>query len=1062
MIRRDETGPAESSTDAADRIRDMVRQAAQLLPTQGPIEVFVFRNPLEVHEHLPFDNAVKLAREQLGGHPYWPESRYRELLSEGRITVADLQAVLQEECPAQSEQPTEPVYSRRRIREVMLTHPLSIGPDAALRWVVAETDALERFCPTTPLAVRERLLSSTSHWIAGNAKQIRESEQPFWASVRSILDRAGAPPARLRDEQWEVVVLQILWQICRRAAIQTTPAAPQSAGCPLPRDLLLQATGRDLNQLTHDLLIRFCGAFLDQGYAGWNLPGRDQGFFRCFLSLYSQSQSVPDAWLRELSRELRALLLSGDSAEQSIQHSLQVLSIAEEDQQQFLCRTLLSLSGWAGMLWQMETAAAWTVRPAPAGTLTEFLAVQLILERHAIRHLGNEHCKLHGSLQQILEALRTMTLRESASVDDRRAFRIFQTAQWLGWLPEDLHAMPPQKLHDIIAEIDSFGATERRRLFHEAYERNYREATLNALVVHTQRRKCSHPETAPRPAFQLLTCIDDREESFRRHVEEIAPQCETFGAAGFFAVAMNYRGAADSFYKPLCPAVVTPVHYVNEDVGYTFEGVHHSRARLRSRLGRVTYGFHTRSRTFLGGIAAGIVGSLATAPLVARVLFPHLTARIRSRFGTLLETPPITRLQLDRYQPDPGPGEGHIGYSINEMADIVRRLLNDIGIRSPQQFSRLFVVCGHGSSSLNNPHESSYCCGACAGKRGGPNARAFAQMANDFRVRTLLRERGLQIPEDTVFVGAYHDTCSDSVVYYDLNLLPSSHRADFEAARDAVQLACVRNAHERCRRFASAPLNISLDDALRHVESRSQDISQPRPEYDHATNALCFVGRRAWSRGMFLDRRAFLVSYDPESDDEQSNILLRILAPAVPVCAGISLAFFFSTIDNTRYGSGSKLPHNVASLLGVMEGTSSDLRTGAYQQVCELHEPMRLMFVIESRPEVMLSIMDRNQTISQLFRGNWLQLAVIDPETSEVQVFRKGRFQPFEPAATLLPQRKSSFDCYSGSREHLPFSSIDDAALSESLRQDRTDAPDTWKRTSPTTVASAANGAHRI
>ena len=55
-------------------------------------------------------------------------------------------------------------------------------------------------------------------------------------------------------------------------------------------------------------------------------------------------------------------------------------------------------------------------------------------------------------------------------------------------------------------------------------------------------------------------------------------------------------------------------------------------------------------------------------------------------------------------------------------------------------------------------------------------------------------------------------------------------------------------------------------------------------------------------------------------DTPDSAILTRILSAVVPVCAGINLEYYFSHVDNSGIGCGTKLPHNVASLLGVMEG----------------------------------------------------------------------------------------------------------------------------------------------
>jgi len=382
----------------------------------------------------------------------------------------------------------------------------------------------------------------------------------------------------------------------------------------------------------------------------------------------------------------------------------------------------------------------------------------------------------------------------------------------------------------------------------------------------------------------------------------------------------------------------------------------------------------------------------------------------------------VTQLELERSEKTPGRENGHVGYTIEEMAEIVERLLRDIG--TLDNLSRLFVICGHGSSSLNNPHEAAHDCGACAGGRGGPNARAFAQMANNPAVRELVAKSGLDIPSDTYFVGAYHNTCDDSVTYYDLDRLPSIRKDDFEHACQQIDEARKRSAHERCRRFETAELNLSFDDALRHVEARAEDLSQVRPEYGHATNSLCFVGRREWSRGLFLDRRAFLQSYDPAQDDEQHTILTRILQAVIPVCAGISLEYYFSYVDPTGYGCGTKLPHNITSLLGVMNGVASDLRPGLPWQMVEIHEPVRLLFVIETTPAAMLAIMEKNEGINKLVRGAWVQLATFDPTTSELQWFRNGNFEPYTRENDELPVRKSSLDWYRGCREHLGYASV--------------------------------------
>jgi uncharacterized protein YbcC (UPF0753/DUF2309 family) len=416
------------------------------------------------------------------------------------------------------------------------------------------------------------------------------------------------------------------------------------------------------------------------------------------------------------------------------------------------------------------------------------------------------------------------------------------------------------------------------------------------------------------------------------------------------------------------------------------------------------------------------LGVLASIPLVARVLFPRWAADLRNRAGSLVSTPQTTQLRLERIDAVPSDDDAGIGFTVDEMTEMAERLLRDVGLT--RGFARLVLLLGHGSTSLNNPHKSAYDCGACGGSDGGPNARAAARILNNARVRRGLAERGIVIPGDTVFVGGRHNTCKDLVTYFDIDLVPRTHHGEFTELRRIVETACDHNAHERCRRFDSAPLTLSAPAARRHVENRSEDLAQTRPELGHATNAMCFVGRRSRTRGLFLDRRAFLTSYDPTEDDADCTILTRTLQAVVPVCGGINLEYYFSYVDSTGWGCGTKLPHNLTSLVGVMDGMASDVRTGLPWQMVEIHEPVRLLIIVETTTENLLRLFERNEAIARIVRNGWVKVAVLDPHTDRLYEFRNGKFRPYETDVEALPQASSSLDWYRGWREHLGFAQI--------------------------------------
>ncbi|MEO6810327.1 MAG: DUF2309 domain-containing protein [Isosphaeraceae bacterium] len=1016
--------------EAVDQLEHCIEHATHRLPAQGPITVFVHHNTLHSLEDLPFDDAVKQGARIYGCHPYLPEDFYRGEAARGRIASKDLSAVLIDDLGEDADWLLGFMGTRYHLRFAMLEHPLRPGTDAELRWLIAETDALHRFRDEASRDVRQRMIEPTRQWILRDYLDGQARAPARGADgIAALIAQFGASTMeRWTDRTWESFTLHVLWRVCHNGVHGIPPFAE---GAPLPRrhrDLLLRATGQDADLLVHGVLIRFCAAFLDQGFAAWPLPDREAGFFRSFAALYRDERRVA-AWLRDLPTELGRLERSAASPLESIDESLRLLGVADAERGEYLSETLLALRGWAGMIWQMESNAEWAVRPAPAGTLQEYLAVRLILERLALRHVARDALLGTVELRDFRTVLRHRIPQPPRVGVEQRAYLVFQLAQVRGWSPTDLHRLPKAGWSRLVEEIESFDSLERRRIYHHAYERGYRNQTLDALLIHARRLGPVDGSVIPssangqqgRVTFQVVCCLDEREESFRRHLEEVDPTCETFGVAGFFGVAMYYRGVTEAHFRPLCPISIKPRHYVQEESIHSFADASRFQAEARRRLGRFSLRVHMGTRTFVGGLLTGMLGSLATIPLLMRVLLPRRTAQIRRLFGRMV-TPPVTQLHLVRTGPEPGPRDDQLGYSRAEMAGVVGGLLRSMGL--PEQFAPLVILTGHGSSSLNNPQEAAHDCGACGGARGGPNARAFAQMANDPRVRRILAEDGLMIPDHVFFIGAYHNTCDDGLTYYDLDRMPATHREAFQRATTALEEARQRNAHERCRRFESAGLTITPEEALRHVEGRAEDLSQTRPEYGHASNAVCFIGRRSRTRGLFLDRRTFLTSYDASQDDPESSVLTGLLRAAIPVCAGINLEYYFSRVDPTGYGCGTKLPHNITSLLGVMDGAESDLRPGLPWQMVEIHEPMRILFVVETTPEAMLASIAGEKSIRHLVDNAWVQLATLDPETPTIHVFRDGGFKPYEPVADDLPTAPSSLAWYRGWRDHLGYASI--------------------------------------
>ena len=336
-------------------------------------------------------------------------------------------------------------------------------------------------------------------------------------------------------------------------------------------------------------------------------------------------------------------------------------------------------------------------------------------------------------------------------------------------------------------------------------------------------------------------------------------------------------------------------------------------------------------------------------------------------------TPRGTAGRLDRIT--------QMGFTLTEQAYYVETSLRLMGLTT--SWSRLVILCGHGSTSQNNPYESALDCGACGGSPGLPNARAFAMIANRPHVRDLLANRGLAIPPDTHFLAALHDTTTDQVRIADLEDVPSTHRKELARVLEDVNETGSMAAAERGIALQATSTRHDRRNSMQDVQLRSMDWAQVRPEWGLARNSLFIIGSRRLTQGIDLEGRSFLHSYDHRPDTDGKLLEIIMTAPLI-VAQWINMEYYFSTVDHEVYGSGSKVYHNVTGRIGVMTGVQSDLRMGLPVQTVMngarlYHEPMRLTAIIEAPRDRLSAIINRQPLLEGLFNYRWLNLIAYEP-----------------------------------------------------------------------------------
>ena len=1047
-----------ASADPGQRVLACLQHIAHRLPAQAPLRDFVHHNTLHAFQHLPFVDALEAAERLTGARPWLPEERCRELFRRGRIDAGDLAAALRQLAAARADETlfvaSGHEWRRGEVLQVVLRHPLAVIAPATLRWQFDEQAAGERLQADLAPQPRQRLLA------AADGVDERAIVADLWAAACASSTHALATATATAKPA------AVLWH-----ELHDRLGAGWTLG-----NLLAHLTGENATEMLQPTLIRHLAAHLDQGLAAWRNPLRGRGFYAAWRA----SSGSDWAWeLDEFAGARQQILQLADDPLQAIVDELTQLGVDERRWCGYLQQLAMELPGWAGMFHWRESRPRAAEAPV---SLCDFLAVRLILDRlHCaplvqrvwglplqldalarhfvahpeelrLRHDCGSRClpeELLATLQPLLRATAAASGRSRAPLAATvptsatgaaggdalavAAWPLFVLAQHLGLSGRELRELAAGDVQALLECAASLSDGQRGQVWLLAYEHHYRQQILAALAANHGRS----PARLAGAAAQFVFCMDDREEGTRRHLEEVNPAYETFGAAGFFGMPILWQGLDDDEPTALCPIVVRPTNAVREMVPASAQIAYRRHVRRRRlRLGWQER-LHQTSRR--GSLLAALLTAFAAPPallaLLARTLAPGRLGELLQRCRQRFDKPLPGTLQLtadgDEASRNATADNPRQGFSEDEQVARVAGFLRSIGLT--EGFAPLVVIVGHGSDSRNNPHLAAYDCGACSGRHGGPNARVLAALANRPQVRRRLADQGIVVTESCRFIAVEHNTCDESFLWYDDEPLVPTHQAAFARLRRDCEEAARLHALERCRRFASAPDSPTPQQARQHLANRRQDLAQARPELGHATVATAFIGRRSMSRGAFFDRRVFLISYDPLPDSD-GRILEATLLAAGPVGAGISLEYYFSTVNNEGYGCGSKVMHNLTGLFGVMQGSSSDLRTGLPLQMVEIHEAMRLLVIVEQTREIVSAIYQRQPPLQELIGNGWVLLAALDPQSGAIDLFDPATgWQPWTVAdagSPALPERERSADWFGGHREPLP-----PALLRRPLRQ---------------------------
>ncbi len=715
--------------------------------------------------------------------------------------------------------------------------------------------------------------------------------------------------------------------------ILETKAPTPKLGMASVSEVLDRVEGGIWTSFVTERISTFCAGYFDLGQAMVKMPWRDDSLYTAWRKTAVIDRSPAMMGLTQFRADINN---SPSDPRQAIAWAVKALGIREANMERYLHASLLSIGGWASwtryLRWQAE------LQGKQDDSIVDLLAIRLVWDVLLYK------AKTSGAL----------------------------IARWREMLAASMR--PPSSKRKAAAEID--------RIMLNAMEINFQRVVIYGLRDRAFLEADKATETE-RPSVQAAFCIDVRSEVFRRSLETVSQSVQTIGFAGFFGIFIEYVPFGSISGRSHVPVIFNPAYVISEKVKNTNQQQNDQQIKtLRRRIGlsKAWKGFKLSASSCFSFVeAAGLMygpkllsdGFGWTRPVPDPVT-DGLDDKIINHISPTLESQTSTTNYTNV----------HItGIPEIDRLDHAERILR--AMSTTDNFARLVLLAGHGSTTVNNPHATGLDCGACAGQTGEASARVVAALLNDRNVRQGLIERDIHIPQDTWFLAGLHDTTTDDVKLFDIDTVPADLSNDLQQLQEWLdQAGDLTRMHRAVQMGSSSLSDRSLE---RDMLKRSRDWSQVRPEWALANNAAFIAAPRERTLEINLEGRAFLHDYQWQQDDDFKILELIMTAPMV-VANWINMQYYGSVVNNERFGSGNKVLHNiVGGAIGVLEGNGGDLRVGLPMQSLHngdawVHQPLRLSVFIEAPAEAIDNIISNHKTVKELVINGWLHLFHIDGE----------------------------------------------------------------------------------